>query len=169
MAKTEKSKLDEARAAATAAFLTSEANYTSSGFSGRLINPGYSGKVKGIDLIPLEGGNVTVRSKEQGPQMIGGKVVADEGEVSVVLSLVFDDGRSVALATLTNHPDTTIDGAAANKLTGKQWGEMIGKTLSCIDRIADEDRPNIRTITTNGVREVRKTAMQKYTFATVTP
>lgn len=168
MAKTEKSALDKARKDAALAFLGSDANYTSSGFSGRLINPGYSGKVSAIELIPLEGANITVRSKEQGPQMIGGVVVADEGEVSVVLSLVFEDGRSVALATLTNHPDTTIDGNAANKLTGKQWNDMVGKTLSCIDRIADEDRPNIRTITTNGVREVRKTAMQKYTFATVT-
>lgn len=167
MAKTEKSALDKNRVDVVATFLNSDATYSGSGFSGRLINPGYSGKVVGLELRELEGVNVTPRSKEQGPQMIGKEIVANEGENSVVLSLIFEDGRSIALPSLTNHPESTIDGAACNKLSGKEWGAMIGKTLSCVDRVADEARPNIRRITRNGVTTVSNNPMQKYTFATI--
>lgn len=166
MAKTEKQELDQARKDAVAAFLTGKATYAGSGFSGRLINPGYSGKVTAIDLRELEGVNITPRTKEQGPQMIGGVKVADVGAPSVVLSLIFEDGRSVALATLTNHPDTTIDSTHANKMTGEQWNALIGQTLNCVDRVADDDRQNIRRIPgPDGKSTVQKNAMQKYTFA----
>lgn len=168
MAKTEKAVLVKNREDAAAAFLTSKATYAGSGFSGRLINPGYSGKVTALELRELEGINVTPRSKEQGPQMVGNVVVADEGENSVVLSLIFDDGRSIALPSLTNHPLSTIDGVACNKMTGEAWAALVGKQINCIDRIADAERPNIRRITNAGVTTTTNNPMQKYTLATVT-
>lgn len=168
MAKTEKDAIQANRAEAVAAFLTSKGTYAASGFSGRLINPGYTGKVASIELRELEGTNVTKRTKFQGAQMVGGKLVANENEVSVVLSLVFEDGRTLALPTLTNHPETTIDGTAALEMSGEDWAALVGKTITCVDREADEKRPNIRVIRNEDGSQTRtNNPMQKYTFALV--
>lgn len=163
--KTEASELEANAKKIVADFLTGNKTYQSSGLAGQLINPGFVGKVEGIDLVTLSGINITPRTPQQGPQIMNGVVVAEVGDPSKVMSLVFEGGRTIALATLNNHPGSTIDGQPWSDFA--DYGSLVGKTLKCIDRIADTDRMNSRRITNadNSVT-LQTNPMQKYTFAT---
>jgi hypothetical protein len=163
--KTEASELEANAKKVVADFLAGNKTYQSSGLAGQLINPGFVGKVELIDLVALTGANITPRTPQQGPQIMNGITVAEVGDPSKVMSLVFEGGRSVALATLNNHPGSTIDGAPWTDFS--DYGSLIGKTLKCIDRIADTDRMNSRRIAqADGSFALQTNPMQKYTFAT---
>lgn len=159
-----------------AGFLASDSTIASSALSqSSLVLPGFTDVVKTIDYVEVRGANVTVRTKEQGPQTLEvvGKdktketiVLADVGEYSYTPSIVFEGGKTVSLSLLQLSPNTEIGGNIAQKMTGKQFADLVGKKLTCTHFGNDDSQSAIARIR-GGQTENRVPKMYKFDVATV--
>lgn len=137
-------------------YLTDKKAFPASDLAGALINTGFSGKCTGIEFREVKGGGALPRTAAQGSQLVNGIVVAEVGDFSVVASLVFEDGRSVALSQINAHPMSTL-----TKLDGTVHPIMgitdskdafIGKTLLLVERLPDDTKKVTRRIAGVGDR-----------------
>jgi hypothetical protein len=126
------------------AFLKGDKNFQSAGFGSQLIQVGFKGILEQIALAPVAGAGTFPRSTTQGPQKINGITVAEVDEPSVTLSLVFEGGRTLSLSTLTQHPDSNIDGKKCSEMVGKDWQKLIGKLLTCTASDPDTEKTIVR-------------------------
>jgi hypothetical protein len=163
--------IEKARLAAVAAFLDSEDTFQGFGFGSQAINAGFVGKVEKFEMTPVQGAGI---SKRQDPQVLnlksGAVTVAEKDDNSTAPSLVFEGGaRQLTINTLVAHPDSALtlaDGTTVNfvKMTGKQWKDLIGKTIECVEARNDEGRmiPRIKRYGQPGETELRPTRYYEF-------
>jgi hypothetical protein len=149
-------------------FLKSDKNFQSAGFGSQLILQGFKGKLIEIALTPVAGANTTERRANQGPQKINGITVAEVGEASVTLSLVFEGGKTISLSTLTQHKDSKIAGQKCADMVGADWNKLVGKTLTCDASDTDPDTTitRVRADVNDPDKTVRENVnARKYAFS----
>lgn len=122
-----------------AKFLASDDSYVSYGFGSGALTVGFSGQIEALKPVVMTGGNLTKRVSNQRLALKSGLIeLPNKGGDSVTIALVFEGGaRTIALGTLTQCPESTIDVDGTihqfNKMPGKVWAELVAKkaTIEC--------------------------------------
>lgn len=156
--------------AAINAFLESDKTIAASEFGSPSIGVGFTGVVEDYAYGEVSGPGTSVRTKDQGPQVIqvDGKniVLAEVGKHSQALFMTFEGGaRQLAMGALQQNPASTFTfedqtELSCAKMTGKDWARLKGATIELVETHTDPTKPVTRT--QNGQQVNRPSRVYKF-------
>lgn len=145
-----------------AAFATSDKPLETYGLGSNRILKGYSGKVTGIGFVQLDetsGANKVTRNQsinipnDKG-ELVPTVVAYKDVDYPVVISLIMEDGRTIAINGLKQSALSKIDGVQTTNMVAKDWAALTDKIVTLDDTGDDEDN-TIRRPGNDGKLEAR--------------